>query len=83
MSRRPLLPPILLEKPFTIEEARLAGLDRWHLEGDSWTRLGPSTYVRTGSQDDPMQRLEAARRRERAGKTASGLRSSRVSAARP
>ena len=73
MSRRPLLPPILLEKPFTIEEARLAGLDRWHLEGDSWTRLGPSTYVRTGSQDDPMQRLEAARRRLPAGAAFSGL----------
>src|SRR6266516_1130724 len=59
--------------PFTVDDAKRAGLDRWHLEGDSWTRLGPSTYVATRLSRDPMHRLESARRRLPPGAAFSGL----------
>lgn len=40
-----------------------AGLDRWHLEGSSWRRLGPSVYAWAGLADKPELKLEAARLR--------------------
>ena len=63
MGRRPVLPTRLLRGPFTVEEAERAGLTRWRLEGASWTRLGPSTYISTRLCDDPIQRLRAVLRR--------------------
>jgi len=63
----------LLHGPFTVEDARRAGLDRWHLEGSSWTRVGPSTYLWNRLGDDPMHRLEAAKRRLPPGAAFSGL----------
>src|SRR5580765_2062423 len=59
--------------PFTTEEARKAGLARWHLAGTSWRRLGPAIYVCKGLAEDPMHRLEAARRRLPRGAAFSGL----------
>lgn len=73
MGRKPTLPPRLMRAPFTTQEARRAGLDRWHLEGASWRRLGPATYVWRGLAEDPIHRLEAARRRLPPGAAFSGL----------
>lgn len=63
MGRRPLVPTHLLRTPFTIDEARRAGLNRWHLAGASWKRLGRGLYVSAALPVDPMHRLAAARRR--------------------
>jgi very-short-patch-repair endonuclease len=48
---------------FTVEDARRAGLERWHLECASWTRVGPSLYVSKDLTANPIHRLEAAQRR--------------------
>src|ERR1700682_5392097 len=40
MPRRPTVPPELTHGPFTLEEARRAGITRWQLEGAVWRRLG-------------------------------------------
>jgi very-short-patch-repair endonuclease len=45
MPRKPLVPPALMHGPFTVVEARQAGLQRWHLEGRSWKRLKHGIYV--------------------------------------
>jgi len=63
MGRNPLVPAQLTSGPFTLADARLAGLDRWHLHGASWRRLGPSTYAWAGLEQTPEIRLEAARLR--------------------
>jgi very-short-patch-repair endonuclease len=63
VGRTAVLPEELLGGPFTLEDARAAGLDRWHLEGLSWRRIGPETYVWTGLQRDPEHGLRAALRR--------------------
>src|SRR5947207_1289349 len=46
--------------PFTLTEARAAGLERWHLEGANWRRVGPQTYAAADLPDSPMARLLAA-----------------------
>ena len=63
VGRKPLVPPALTRGPFTLEDARRAGLARWHLEGVSWGRLGPETYIWAGLGDSPERSLEAASRR--------------------
>lgn len=73
MARRPFLPASLLRGPFTLEEARRAGLDRGHLQGDSWIRIGPSTYVWKEIADEPLHRLQASFRRLPPGSAFSGL----------
>src|SRR6266508_4822251 len=59
VGHRPFLPKQLLRGPFTIHDARRAGLTRWQLESLAWTRLGPSTYVSSALRDEPMHRLAA------------------------
>ena len=61
VSRQPLLPPELTRGPFTVTEARRAGLKRWHLEGASWRRIGAGVYVWAALAMTPVLRLEAAR----------------------
>lgn len=73
MGRRPRLPSQLLGGPFTIDDARDAGLDRWHLEGAQWTRLGPSTYLWKELLADPMHKLHGANRRLPVGAAFSGM----------
>ena len=78
MPRPPLLPPELTRGPFTVVDARRSGLERWHLEGASWRRLGPSTYIWAGLSETSVTRLEAARLHRPAstafsGKTAAWL----------
>ncbi len=67
------MPRKLTRGPFTLEDARRAGLERWHLEGASWRRWGPRTYVWVGLADTPMVRLEAVRQRLPAAAVFSGL----------
>ena len=73
MGRKPLVPAELTRKPFTIEEARRAGLRRWHLEGASWRRVGSSTYIWAGLPETPIETLAGALRRLPAGTAFSGL----------
>jgi len=73
MSRVPFVPPELTRRPFTLEEARRAGLERWHLEGASWRRLGPEIYAWSGLGDSPSITLAAAALRLPAGTVFSGL----------
>src|SRR5438105_9477784 len=63
MGRAPTVPAELTQGPFTLRDARRSGLDRWHLRGISWRRLGNDSYIWTGLADTPLLRLEAARRR--------------------
>jgi very-short-patch-repair endonuclease len=57
------LPEDLKKGPFTLADARRVGLDRWHLEGASWRRIGPTVYVWAGIPDSPQLRVEAAQQR--------------------
>jgi very-short-patch-repair endonuclease len=63
MGRRALVPAALTAGPFTLKDAIQAGLDRGHLKGASWRRIGPAVYVWTGLADAPELRIEAARMR--------------------
>lgn len=63
MARRPNVPIELTHGPFTVEEARRAGLTRNQLESRCWRRLAPATYVWTGLPDSPTLHLAAVRRR--------------------
>jgi len=73
VGRVPVVPPELTSKPFTLEEARRAGLERWNLEGASWRRLGPEVYAWSGLGDSPAVNLAAAALRLPAGAVFSGL----------
>jgi hypothetical protein len=73
MPRTPIVPTGLTRQPFTLDEARKAGLERWHLKGASWKRVGPTTYKWTGLTETPIQELEAARLRLPAEAAFSGL----------
>src|SRR2546428_13275500 len=78
MGRKAHVPPRLRRGPFTVDEARHAGLNRWHLEGASWTRIGPSTYLWAGLSGEPMHQLVAAKRRLPSGAAFSGLTAARL-----
>jgi hypothetical protein len=60
MARIPVIPAELTRGPFTLAEARQAGLDRWHLDGGSWRRIGPSIYAWAGLAQSPELMLSAA-----------------------
>jgi len=63
MGRSARLPAELTAGPFTLADARRAGLDRWHLEGSKWRRLGPSVYASADLPDTPELHLKAVCRR--------------------
>jgi very-short-patch-repair endonuclease len=73
MARRPLVPAQLTRGPFTLDEARCAGLKRWHLEGASWSRLASGTYIWAGHAKAPEVMLAAAQRRLPSSAVFSGL----------
>lgn len=73
MARKPFLPDQLTRRPFSLDDAQHAGLDRRSLEGASWRRIAPSIYVWRGLAENPMHHVEAARRRFPAGAAFSGL----------
>ncbi len=60
VPRAPLVPPELTNRPFTLEEARRFGVDRWHLEGSAWKRLAPGIYAWSGLEESPGVMLAAA-----------------------
>lgn len=67
------LPAELLRGPFTVDDARRAGLERWHLETSIWRRLGQGSYVWAGLEPSPLHRIQAARRRLPNGAVFGGL----------
>jgi hypothetical protein len=69
---RPLVPATLASGPFTVADARAAGLARWHLEGASWKRIGPATYQRADLFASPDAVLAATRLRLPPGSAFSG-----------
>ena len=60
MGRSPRIPKALSQGPFTLDDARRAGLKRWHIEGQAWRRLGPRTYASANAAQSPLIELEAA-----------------------
>src|SRR5882672_7510325 len=63
MPPKPVVPLELRRGPFTVAEARRAGLARWHLEGASWRRVGRGLYVWAELSETPALKLAAARLR--------------------
>jgi Protein of unknown function (DUF559) len=57
--RTAFTPQELTQRPFTVAEARRAGLKRWNLEGNSWVRLGAGIYVWSGLAADKLRLLQA------------------------
>ena len=60
MAPRPRIPEGLRQGPFTLQEALAAGLTKRQLQGSSWTRLGPRTYIDRRLAEDPLARIRAA-----------------------
>src|ERR1700682_4103766 len=73
MGRTAFVPAELMAGPFTLADALRAGLDRWHLEGAAWRRIGPALYVWAGLLDSPQLKIEAACRRLPPAAVFSGL----------
>jgi very-short-patch-repair endonuclease len=59
VARKPYIPPGLTKGPFTLEEARAAGLTLSALRGRTWRRIGTELYCASGWDDDPWQLLKA------------------------
>lgn len=62
VGRRPRIPPELKLRPFSLAEARDAGLSLRSLSGRSWRRIGTGLYRWSGLPDDPWLTLSAWRR---------------------
>lgn len=63
VARRPIVPEVLKQGPFTIADARRVGIERWHLKGASWNRLGPRSYMWSGLHETTLSKLAAASQR--------------------
>jgi Protein of unknown function (DUF559) len=63
MPPHPTVPTELTQGPFTLREARQAGLSRDQLQGASWRRIGRGLYVWSGLSDGPYVVLDSVRRR--------------------
>ena len=73
MPRVPRIPRALTRGVFTLADARQKGIDRWHLRGTSWRKLGPGTFVAARVDNSPLLRLDAAMLRLPDGAVFSGL----------
>ena len=73
MARTPHIPELLKRGPFTVDEARQAGIERWHLRGAHWRRVARGTYEWSRLPETPMSSLVALRRRLPQGFAFSGL----------
>src|SRR5215831_18073475 len=63
MAPRATVPTELTTGPFTLREARLAGLSRDQLRGASWRRVGRGLYVWSGLAETPALVLACVLRR--------------------
>src|SRR5207253_3892023 len=61
VGRRSRDPPAPQGRPFSLDEARAAGLTLDALSGRSWHRLGTELYCWSGLREDPWQLLLAWR----------------------
>lgn len=61
MGRKPFIPPHLTKRPFSLEEARKAGVTLSGLRGKAWRRLGSELYCWSGLREDPLLVLKAWR----------------------
>jgi hypothetical protein len=59
MARTPRIPLELKDRPFTLPEARAAGLTWRSLQGKAWRRLGARLYCWSGMDEDPWEVLRA------------------------
>ena len=59
MGRAPRVPLELTERPFSLADARAAGLSWRSLQGKAWRRLATGLYVWNGLDADPWQVLTA------------------------
>ena len=59
MGRAPHVPPELQDRPFTLAQARAAGLTWSSLQGRAWRRLGTGLYCWRGLDEDPLYVLSA------------------------
>lgn len=57
MAPRPNIPPQLKVRPFTVQEARAAGVSRYALRGKSWRRFSNGLYGWVGMEEDPWKLL--------------------------
>ena len=62
MARTPCIPPELTKRPFSLKEARKAGLTLSSLRGRAWRRLGAELYCWQGLRPDSLLVLSAWRR---------------------
>lgn len=62
MGRPPSIPPELTQRPFSIDEARDAGLTLSSLRGKAWQRVGARLYRWAKLPNDHSQTLHAVRR---------------------
>lgn len=60
MGRIPRVPSQLTLGPFTLDEARAAGLSKRQLQGRSWSRISPRTYLYRRLQGDPLMLIRGA-----------------------
>jgi very-short-patch-repair endonuclease len=62
VARTPFIPPELAGRPFTLAEARAAGLTKSALKGKTWRRLSAELYCRTELGENPSLLLSAWQR---------------------
>jgi len=62
MGRTPRIPPELKKRPFSLGDARRAGLTKSSLRGKSWRRLGAELYCWRGLNADAWMVLSAWQR---------------------
>jgi hypothetical protein len=59
VAARARIPAELTRRPFSLQEARAAGISRTSLRGKSWRRLGTDLYCWIGLPEDPWKLLAA------------------------
>jgi hypothetical protein len=72
MPRHPAIPEQLTTGPFTLADARGAGLTRWQLRGSSWRRISGGVYVWAGLRESSLLAIAGLRRRLPPGAAFSG-----------
>ena len=72
MAPAPVNPAVLTKGPFTLEDARRAGVSRRQLQGKSWRHIGPALYAWVGWAPDSLALLKAISARLPAGAAFSG-----------